>query len=452
MVKLSPGLLQQLLLSTPAVLAAITVDIDNQDSVKAAAAQVADDLMSSFYHGDEPGAVVGILPGPPTSNDPEGYYWWTGGELWASLLELRSHTGENKYDSVISEGLQFQTGENADFLPANWTATAGNDDQGFWAHAAIIAKESGFADAGSDKPQWLTLAQNVFDEQAARLLSGEGNCSGVLRWQLFAFNNGYNYVNTLSNALFFNLGARLAHVTNNQTFADTASKTYDALSSLGLVTDDYEVYDGIDQIKCEDPNKFQFSSNAGTLLEGAAYMYNKTGDDTWKTRLDGLVDRTIELFFPGGVATEVSCEKNGNCNKDMYFYKGILHRSLSTTMRVAPYTAAKILPVLKSSAKAAASTCTGGDNGRMCGYQWADGKFQDDSNAGTQLSVLNALVSVLQTTNVQSSTTGTGGASGTGSSTSSSPTGSGTAGSMGSNVGVSVLSLIGGLLASSLII
>lgn len=138
----------------------------------------------------------------------------------------------------------------------------------------------------------------------------------------------------------------------------------------------------------------------------------------------------------------------------MNFYKGILHRSLASTMKLAPYTADKILPILKTSAVAAVSTCTGGDNGRMCGFAWSDGKF-DKSTAGAQSSVLAALTSVLQTTVEVNTGSGgdnstSNGGNGTSSGGASNSTGSGS-GNMGTSIGVSFSALIGGLLINAIL-
>ncbi|ETS78390.1 hypothetical protein PFICI_10452 [Pestalotiopsis fici W106-1] len=447
--KSSAALLQQLLFAASGVLGAITVDINDAESVKAAAALVADDLLT-FYHGDETGETPGIF-------DDEDYYWWSGSVLWGSLLDLRARTGNMSYDDVIFQGLQWQTGTGYDYLPANWSASEGNDDQSFWAQAALLAAQTNFTEAADAEAQWPILAQNVFTEQSfteRRVSDDNTACDGALRWQIFTFNSGYDYVNSIANGLYFSTGAQLAWLNDNKTASDEAIKTYDLLTDIGLVTDDFDVYDGVQVTGCDSVNKVQFSYAAATLLQGAAYTYNYTGDETWKNRIDGYLDNILETFFQDGVAIEPACESSESCNTDMYFFKGILHRSLAWTMKMAPYTADTILPVLKTSAAAAVSTCTGGDNGRMCGFTWSNGTF-DISNAGAQSSVLGALVSVLEFTNVAS--TGSS-ASGSGSSGSgSSSTGSSSSNttntddkSMGTNFGISFSAIVGGLTIAAL--
>ncbi|KAK6218121.1 hypothetical protein LQW54_002871 [Pestalotiopsis sp. IQ-011] len=450
--KTSARFFGQLLLAVPGILGAITVDINDAESVKAAASLVAEDLLTSFYHGNEPGQTPGVF-------DDTHYYWWSGSALWATLLDFRARTGNTSYDDIVLQALQWQVGQGYDYLPANWSATEGNDDQSLWAQAALTATQTNFTEPADAEAQWLGLAQNVFDEQsddARRVDDGDSTCNGALRWQIFTFNTGYNYVNTLANGLYFSVGAQLAWLNDNKTASDEAIKTYDALTSIGLVTDDFAAYDGVAVPECDSINKLQFSEAAGILLQGAAYTYNYTSDDVWKTRIDGYLSHIMDTFFKDGVAFESACESSGNCNTDMLLYKGILHRSLAWTMKLAPYTAATILPVLKSSAAAAVSTCTGGDNGRMCGFSWTNGTF-DSSTAGAQTSVLSALVSVLDLIDVASSGSGSGSGSGSAGSSSSSGSSSGgssnsstTQGSMGTNFGVSVSALLGGLAVAGL--
>lgn len=55
--------------------------------------------------------------------------------------------------------MQFQVGANKDYLPANQSKDEGNDDQVFWAFAAMDAAELKFPDPPADKvrcPQMLS--------------------------------------------------------------------------------------------------------------------------------------------------------------------------------------------------------------------------------------------------------------------------------------------------------
>ncbi|KAJ8118286.1 hypothetical protein ONZ43_g4027 [Nemania bipapillata] len=374
----------QLLLSASGALGALTVDLDDTDSIKKAAALVAEDLMS-FYTGEIPG----ILPGPPPDGD---YYWWTGGALWAAMLDYRSRTGDTQYDDKISEGLLFQRGQYDDFLSPNWTASEGNDDQAIWGMAALLAAETNFTAPGVDGLTYATLAQNVFSEQSSQSRRVQnGTCKDGLRWQIYLTNNGYNYVSTLANVAWATIGARLNLLNgDNKTETDSVYDTFAFLTASGLLDDNYNVFDGTQATNCDEINKAQFSFAAGLALESAAAMYNSTqGNKEWMIRLDGLAQQTLDVFFPSGVAKEIACEP-ANCNTDMTFYKSFLHRSLASTVKLAPYKADLILPVLKSSAAAAVKTCTSGDNGRMCGFIWS-GKPNGLTGAGEQDHILHPI-------------------------------------------------------------
>lgn len=149
----------------------------------------------------------------------------------------------------------------------------GNDDQAFWAFAAMSAAEMKFPDPPPKQPSWLALAQAVFNLQIARW--DDSTCGGGLRWQIFTFNKGYDYKNSISNGGFFQLAARLARYTGNDTYAQWAVKSYDWIETTPLVTDSYQVYDGLNTLEnCSTASKFQWTYNVGTYLMGAANMYN----------------------------------------------------------------------------------------------------------------------------------------------------------------------------------
>ena len=125
----------------------------------------------------------------------------------------------------------------------------------------------------STSPSWLDLAINVFNDQVGRW--DTKNCGGGLRWQIFTFNKGYNYKQTLSQGAFFQLAARLARYTGNQTYADWATKSYDWTSSVGFISDDYKVFDGaLTSDNCSEISHLQWTYAAGAFMYGSAVMTN----------------------------------------------------------------------------------------------------------------------------------------------------------------------------------
>jgi len=375
---------------------AITIDTSDPASIKAAASTIAHGMMN-YYNGNTTEGKIGLLPSP--------YYWWESGAMWGSLVDYWYYTGDTTYNNLTATGLLSQVGGDKNYMPVAQQKDEGNDDQGFWGLAAMSAAEANFPNPPSDQPQWLALAQGVFNSQALRW--DNSTCGGGLRWQIFTFNSGYNYKNAISNGAFFNIAARLGHYTNNQTYYEWANKTFDWVEAVGLNLN-YNFYDGSDDtLNCTDVNHIQWSYNAGIFLYGAAIMWNATGSPLWYERTLGIWNRTSQVFFTPttinnvkvnpNVMYEVACEPLGTCNTDQQSFKAYLARWMAATTRVAPFMFDQINPYLLSTAEAVAAQCNGGDDGVTCGTKWYDGTWDGTWGAGQQMSALEAVQSTLIT-------------------------------------------------------
>ncbi|KAI1458436.1 glycoside hydrolase family 76 protein [Annulohypoxylon moriforme] len=370
---------------------AVQVDLSSDDSVKQAASTVAFGLLK-YYTGNNTGDTPGNLPDP--------YFWWEAGAMFGTLVDYWFYTGDSTYNDVTMQALLHQAGEDSDYMPQNQTRTLGNDDQGFWAMSAMSAAENNFPNPPEGQPQWLALAQAVFNEYVTRW--DPQTCNGGMRWQIFTFNNGFNYKNSISNGCFFNIASRLARYTGNQTYANWAERVWDWMEEVKFIDSDFNIYDGagVDQ-NCADINKAQWTYNAGIFLQGTAMMYNHTdGNSTWKARLDGLVNRTINYFFDDGIVVERPCESFNSCDYDQQSFKGYLMRWMTSASQMAPYTFDTLMPLIKSSATAAAQQCSGsppasaykGPAGTACGFKWTDkANFDGLAGVGEQMSALSAI-------------------------------------------------------------
>ncbi len=226
--------------------------------------------MMAFYPGNLTNGIPGLFGDP--------YYWWEAGAAFGALIDYWYYTGDTSYNEVTTQAMLFQVGDNQNYEPTNQSKSLGNDDQAFWGIAAMSAAEVAFPNPPPDKPQWLALAQAVFNRQQPRW--NTDSCAGGLKWQIFSFNNGYTYRNSISNGCFFNLAARLGAYTHNTTYLDWAEKTWDwvANPSISLINENYQVFDGTDDVKnCTSLNHVQWSYNSGVFLLGAATMYNQVG-------------------------------------------------------------------------------------------------------------------------------------------------------------------------------
>ena len=231
----------------------------------------------SYYIGNQTGQAPGMFPG---SGTPNGYYWWEGSEAFAALINFWYYFGDSSYNDVVTDAMLWQCGPDRNFEPQNQTLQLGNDDQAFWGLAAMTAAEVKFPNPPNDQPQWLPLAQAVFNRQVPRW--DGATCGGGLRWQFNPLNAGYHYKSTIAQSALMQLAARLGTFTGNTTYFDWAEKLYDWSKTIGLVDKDYNVYDGsnVDQ-NCTEVNQQQFSYNAGAFLFGTAMMYN--GTKLWNT-------------------------------------------------------------------------------------------------------------------------------------------------------------------------
>ncbi len=205
--------------------------------------------------------------------------WWNIGKFTVDCWWSRAHgmgryyTGDTTYNDEVQQALLWQAGPSYDFMPANQTKTEGNDDQGFWGMAAMTAAETKFQDPPTGTPGWVAMAQAVFNLMVGRW--DPTSCGGGLRWQIFTWNQGYTYKNSIANGCFFNIGARLARYTGNTTYADWAEKIWDWETGIGLIGSNYDVYDGSSDLQnCSEIDHLQFSYNHGIHLFGAAMIYN----------------------------------------------------------------------------------------------------------------------------------------------------------------------------------
>lgn len=268
--------------------------------------------------------------------------------------------------------------------------------------AAMSAAEYNFTNPASNQPQWLALAQAVFNQQASRW--DTANCGGGLRWQVFQFNTGYNYKNSISNAGFFNLAARLARYTGNQTYADWAETIFSWQLQSGFTNSStYAIYDGA-TIPCYPINNLQWTYNNGLFLGGAAFMYNYTnGNATWANRVEKLMTRTTTDFFGGtnrDIIYEPACEPYDTCNVDQHSFKAYLARNMAYTIQMYPPSQSTLLPLLASSAVAAGLACDGayGTSTTQCGMKWTwdNGTFDGSTSVGYLVGQNLAALEVIQ--------------------------------------------------------
>ncbi|ODV62954.1 glycoside hydrolase family 76 protein [Ascoidea rubescens DSM 1968] len=382
----------------------IELDITSRESICNAAGLIQDELLE-YYMGTRYGGTVGMFQDP--------YYWWQAGEAFGGLIDMWYFCENNTYEELIYDALMHQRGDNNDYIPANQSLTEGNDDQGFWGFAVLEAVEKNFTNPPEDEPGWLALTQAIFNTMEARW--DTEYCNGGLRWQIFTWNNGYNYKNTISNGCLFNIAARLARYTKNETYVEVAERVFDWLIEVEFINitgTDYYINDGgTVEHNCTDFTIFEWTYNFAVFISGCAYLYNFTEDQKWLTHLDGLIESATVNFFSNNIMYEAACQPSGSCNTDQRSFKSVFSRMLSHASILAPTTYDAIRPLIESSAAGAALSCTGGTSGHSCGTNWLIGSNDGNFGLGEQMCALEIIINLLAPSMDQPLTNVTGGTS-----------------------------------------
>ncbi|KKK15427.1 hypothetical protein AOCH_001148 [Aspergillus ochraceoroseus] len=343
---------------------AIDININDTESIKQAASLSAYGSMT-WYTGNDTGGIPGAFPDK----------WWEGAALFTSLLLYWHYTGDDTYNPQVKQGMQWQAGDG-DYMPSNYSSWIGNDDQVFWGLAAMTAAEIKLPDV-SDGYSWLSLAQGVFNTQAARW--DTSTCGGGLRWQIYNYEAGYTMKNSISNAGLFQLSARLARYTNNATYAKWAEKVWDWCVSSPLVNNEtWNVADSTNiENDCTTKGNTQWTYNYGAFIMGAAYMYNYTEKARWKTAVDGLLNALFDGFFPekyGGNIIRELCEPDESCNDNEILFRGLTTGWLGFTALLVPST---------------------GMSNNTCGVRWYQSKWDGEVGMEEQIIATDVLSSVL---------------------------------------------------------
>lgn len=131
--------------------------------------------------------------------------------MFGSLIDYWMYTGDTTYNTVTAQALAFQAGDDKDYKPRNQSFDEGNDDQAFWAMAALTAAEMKFetppSTAVNSGLSWIGGAQSVFIEQNDAWETA--TCGGGIRWAKSPTGTGWDQKTMITNMGFTNVAARL---------------------------------------------------------------------------------------------------------------------------------------------------------------------------------------------------------------------------------------------------
>ncbi|CAI5756788.1 unnamed protein product [Candida verbasci] len=373
---------------------ALDIQVNDKDSI-CEAAKIVQEGMWNYYEGTNYGGTVGMFA-PPN-------YWWNAGEAFGGLVDYFTYCEptNNTLKDLIKEGMYHQAGENYNYIPSNQSMTEGNDDQGVWGMAIMEAVERNFTDP--DSHSWLQMAQAIFNTMNARW--DTDHCGGGLRWQIFTWNSGYDYKNSISNGCLFHIGARLARYTNNQTeYVAVAEKVWQWMEDVGFLTEEdnnnTRILDGAkindDNNTCGKVTDLRWSYTYGVFMAGCAYLYDLTRNDTWLLRTEEIVDASLSYFFTDErIMQETTCQPHNLCNNDQRSFRSLFSRCLGLTVALIPDLKDKIEPYLQASAQGAAASCSGGTDLVTCGESWSLGTWDRVYGLGEQMNALEVMLALI---------------------------------------------------------
>lgn len=128
----------------------------------------------AYYKPDLPGNIPGLLAGYVERAPTLSTFFWP------AILDYWHYTGDSTYNDHLFKSILFQRGPHNDFWPANVSQDFWNAQVGAWAHTAMGAAEFRLPDPPKDQPQWLQLAENVFNSFVSQWDASDV-CGGGLR-------------------------------------------------------------------------------------------------------------------------------------------------------------------------------------------------------------------------------------------------------------------------------
>lgn len=370
---------------------ALTLDVTSDASVCAAAKEIVQGEMN-YYLGTQYGGTVGMFSPP--------YYWWHAGEVFGGWVDYWAFCAQDNatFTSILYDAMYAQKGTDFNYMPLNQSMTEGNDDQGVWGMAIMQAVERNFTNPTDHS--WLYMIQATFNSMNNRW--DMSSCNGGLRWQIFTWNNGYSYKNSIANGCLFHLAARLYRYTGEEFYLEVAEKVYEWMWGVGFFaqgSDGFVINDGADEgTNCTQKTIHKWSYTYGIFMAGSAYLYNATGDTKWKSATEEILAVSNYFFNNSKIMSETTCATFNMCNNDQRSFRSLFSRCLSLTAALIPDTYNQIYNNwLTPSAKAAAQSCSGGSDGITCGENWSISGWDGKYGLGEQMSALECVMSMITT-------------------------------------------------------
>ena len=248
------------------------------------------------------------------------------------------------------------------------------DDEGWWALAWIKAYDL------TKNDLYLGTAISLFEDMAAGW--DQSTCGGV--W----WDKKYSSINAIENELFISVGAHLATRSseNRDSFLKWALKAWTWFQGTNMENIRGSIADGIDLRTCQANHKDVWSYNQGVILGGLVELSKATLNTSYIDAAIYIANAAINRMCDANGVLHDVCEPY-NCGLDGSQFKGIFLRNLQILNQAAPRQ--QYYETIVKNAASIWEYDRGSDN--RIGLVWS-GPYNDDGNAVTQTSGVDALI------------------------------------------------------------
>lgn len=248
-----------------------------------------------------------------------GNEWWRGANMLEVAIDFTRETGDASYLDTFDN--TFEKNKGANFINEFY------DDEGWWALAWIRAYDL------THNQKYLDMAKVLFDDIAASW--DADHCGGGVYWK-----KETDAKTAISNELFLVLAARLHLRTPGDTgpgsYLEWAQREWDWFLASGLISDNFQVIDGLNFDTCGDGWTATFTYNQGVVLGGLVDLWRATGDESLLEMAVNIADATLELqTTDDGVFIEAICHPDCG-GGDGVTFKGVFARNIAYLYEVVP--------------------------------------------------------------------------------------------------------------------
>lgn len=372
------------------------IDTTNQQAVTSALRTMVDNLMA-YYNA--PGASSQGTINPNTNSDASGFQWYEGGIMWGVLSEYMKTTGDLTHATTVVNALTLASyGEVGSFLGTNEVIAITlegkwNDDILWWALGPSIFGEMFGKDVlMPGGVSYFDLADKTYQQVQAQY---DDQCQGGLWWSRDRGNpKSGGYKSTITQNQQMVLGAQLALMTGNTQYLQEGAVTYQWMKNVGIIAQDWTIYDGLDVNQNCGINGAVVSYKSGFLTGALGWMYRATDQVEYINDAHAIFEAGRQRFAANGILTD-PCEEGNQCAQNQVSAKGTMVRGWGYLAEFtnSPQIRANLRAVLKSSVDAMLNTC---DDNFNCGNRWSTQQFTS-SNVHYQMNSIELMTAYLKT-------------------------------------------------------